>query len=99
MSKPAPIKKVLTLEEAQKVRWFNAAKTKASEAEKRKKDLEDEIREFLGDATVAVDDKGNTLIKVVPHPGQNRADLGILEHLFPEAFAASIKRSPYTYLK
>lgn len=93
------IKKTLTLEQAQKLRWFNAAKAKASAAEKRKKELEAEVREFLGDATVGVDDKGNTLVKVMPHPGQKRADLGVLEHLFPEAYAATVKASPYTYLK
>lgn len=89
----------LTLAEAQKVRWYKAAKRKATKFAKRQKELDAQVRAILGDATVGTDDKGNTLIEVKPHPGQKRADLAILEHLFPEAYAATVKATPYTYLK
>lgn len=99
---PKATKKItvtLTDGQAQKVRWYLAAKQAESEAEARKKELETEIRGFLGDANAGVDEKGNILVKVVPHPGQFRADMKALEHNFPEAFVATAKRTPYTYLK
>ncbi len=89
----------LTLAEAQKVRWYKSAKKKATKALKRQKELDAEIRAILGDSTVGTDDKGNVLIEVMPHPGQRRADLTVLEHLFPEAYAATVKATPYTFLK
>lgn len=96
---PKKITVTLTDGEAQKVRWYLAAKEQEAAAEKRKKELEAEIRDILGDADAGVSAKGDMLIKVVPHPGQFRADMKALENNFPEAFSATAKRTPYTYLK
>lgn len=88
-----------TLGEAQIIRNWRAAKRDLADAQARKDRWEAEIREFLGDNKKAVDAKGNTLVGIVDHPGQKRANLEILGHLFPDAYDATVKASPYTYLK
>lgn len=87
----------LTLEAIIALDAFNNAKKAEAEAKKAKAHAEAILREALGEATEATVN-GIVALKVIASRSTH-IDKDALLTAFPEAYEATLKQTPYTYLK
>ena len=75
---------------------FNALKAAQKVLDEQKEAAEAKLREILADAeTVAVD--GEAIYKLA-HRTNSSIDRDTLQKVFPEAFEATLKKTPYTFI-
>jgi hypothetical protein len=76
---------------------FEETKAAIKALEEKKAATEALLREMLGDAEVAIVN-GTKLFKLV-HGTNTSFDRELMKTAFPEAFEATLKTKPYTYIK
>lgn len=75
---------------------FNALKAAQKVLDEQKAAAEAKLREILADAeTVAVD--GEAIYKLA-HRNNSSIDREVLQTVFPEAYEATLKKTPYTFI-
>lgn len=78
---------------------FSNAKRAIKAAEDRKNRAEAILREGLGDAEIGIDARTNMPFVEVMHSSNSKNDAKLLQARFPDAYAATLSVTPYTYLK
>ena len=76
---------------------FTMAKDAIKAYEEKKAEAELVLRELLGDADVAI--IGGVERFKLAHSTNSKIDRKVLQELFPEAFEATLVKTPYTFIK
>ena len=76
---------------------FTFAKDAIKAYEEKKAEAEAILRELLGDADVAI--IGGVERFKLAHSTNSKIDRKVLQELFPEAFEATLVKTPYTFIK
>jgi hypothetical protein len=76
---------------------FTFAKDAIKAYEEKKAEAEAVLRELLGDADVAI--IGGVERFKLAHSTNSKIDRKVLQELFPEAFEATLVKTPYTFIK
>jgi hypothetical protein len=76
---------------------FTMAKDAIKAYEEKKAEAELILRELLGDADVAI--IGGVERFKLAHSTNSKIDRKVLQELFPEAFEATLVKTPYTFIK
>jgi predicted phage-related endonuclease len=76
---------------------FTFAKDAIKAYEEKKAEAEATLRELLGDADVAI--IGGVERFKLAHSTNSKIDRKVLQELFPEAFEATLVKTPYTFIK
>ena len=76
---------------------FTFAKDAIKAYEEKKAEAEAVLRELLGDADTAI--IGGVERFKLAHSTNSKIDRKVLQELFPEAFEATLVKTPYTFIK